>query len=140
MKKIIYLLSIVIIGCGDGFTHKERLISNYYLTALELNEDMSLSYSVSKENDAFVGVVNPTVFAIGHNEEFIIVKQHPEKSPYQPDKSITNYFIIPLKDKIAESEEKNVIGPMTKEEFEKKREELGVPKSLTFTKVFEELE
>ncbi|ELR71230.1 hypothetical protein C900_02845 [Fulvivirga imtechensis AK7] len=57
-----------------------------------------------------------------------------------PDKSIKQYYIIPITEPVDEVAEYNRIGPMTKEEFERKREELRVPQSLTFTKVFENLE
>lgn len=139
MRKIIFLLSLLLQGCSDGFVHKEQIVGNYYLTALELKQGMTLSYNISNKKDVFIGVVNPTVFALGNNDNFIIVKQHPEKSAYKSDNTLTNYYIIPLKEPIIKSPEKNVIGPMTKEEFEEMRVELEMPESLNFTKVFEDL-
>ncbi len=139
IKKILVALPLLFINC-EGFIYKEHVIDKYYLCALELRNGMSLSYSVDENADSFVGVVNPVVFALGFNREFIIIKQHPEKSAYEPDKSTTNYFIIPLLNKVSKSYEKNVIGPMTKMEFEIKRDEIGVENDLNFTKIFEDLE
>lgn len=138
-KYLFIIFLIIIFSCDSSFRYKENIIGNYYLVALELNEDMSLSYKVNEEDDAFVGIVNPTVFALGYNKDYIIVKQHPEKKPFVPDKTITNYFIVPLNNKVSKSVEKNIIGPLSNEEFKNKRKELGVSSDLTFTRIFKNL-
>lgn len=66
------------------------------MVALELNEDMSLSYKLNEEDDAFVGIVVNPIFALDYNKDYIIVKQHPEKKPFVADKAFTNYFIVPF--------------------------------------------
>jgi hypothetical protein len=45
--------------------------------------------------------VPPYVFAAGHNDEFIIAKQHPSE-----DLNTTNYFIIDMHRKIKKKGEK----------------------------------
>jgi hypothetical protein len=65
---------------------------------------------------------------------FVIAKQHPFDLPNaaKPDKTVTNFWIIRVADK-------TVIGPLTKEEFETRRNSLGVPPALQFTKEFPDL-
>ncbi len=93
-----------------------------------------------KDGDYWVGVVSSTVFAIGYDSEFIIAKQHPRTFPNHPNKSIVNYFIIPLKLKVEISLDENKIGPLSKKEFEIKRRELRISSHLRFTKTFKDLE
>ena len=136
MKNAISFFSVIFfMGC-QGTAYEEELVADYSLRAIDVKSGMSVYYM---DEEYLIGIVQSTVFAVGHNDEFIIAKQHPEDFP-EIDKSITNYFIIPLKDKVGRSAEKNVIGPMSKENFERKRVELNIPESLTFTRVFKDLE
>lgn len=136
--RYIYLIMLLFfVGCSG--LDKEQLIGNYYLTAIDyVNENMSLSYKLESGN--FIGVVNPTVFALGYSKEYIIVKQHPLEFSKPPNKSITNYFIVPIKDKIHQFPDENKIGPLTALEFKEKRKALGISEELTFTKVIEDVE
>lgn len=122
-------------GCQPA-AYVEELVADYSLRAIDVRSGMGVCYLDGKH---IIGIVQSTVFAVGHNDDFIIIKQHPEDFP-KIDKSITNYFVIPLKKKVSKLAEENVIGPMSKEEFERKRIELGVPKNLSFTRVFKDLE
>ena len=133
---VFFLALLVLQGCVGG-VYFEKIVNGYFLSAIDVKTDMLLGY---QDGDFGVGVVGSTVFAVGYNDEYIIVKQHPRKFPNPPDKSITNYFIVPIKDQVHASPDENKIGPLTKEEFVIKRKELGISDSLTFTKVFSELE
>jgi hypothetical protein len=106
------------------------------LIATDVGEDMSLGFKHSESG--YWIMVKSTVFAVGFNDEFIIVKQHPRTFPDQPDKSITNYFIVPIYSRTIHSMDDDVIGPLGKEDFDKKRIELGIA-DITFTRVLEEL-
>lgn len=130
-------LLISLSGC-DEFVHKQKLIDAYYLIAIDESEQMSISSSVNEDNSAFVGVIDQTVFAVGYNENFIIAKQYPRQLFQQPDRSITNYYIIDL-GKVLGAKGK-VYGPMTKVEFQNKRNSLNLPETLTFNIVFKDLE
>lgn len=135
----IFIISLLTFVSCTGLDD-EHIVDQYYLGTIDyVEEGMTLYYLLDDGN--YVGVVDETVFAVGFNDEFIIVKQHPAKFTNSPDKSITNFFIVPIKDKIHKSPDENKIGPMPQSEFEIKRKELGIPDSLTFTKTLsEELE
>jgi hypothetical protein len=133
--KIIYVLSGIILyvlsGCGS--LSEKKIISNYYLISTDYdNQTISLEYKLNKPSD-YIGVVDETVFAVGFNNKFIIIKQHPRKFPSAPNKLITNYYIVPIIDTPTLWPEKGVIGPLTESDFEKQRKIAGVPASLTFT-------
>jgi len=138
LKKYKYIvLILILIGC-DGMDN-EHIVDRYYIGTIDFVENGMALYCQLDDGN-YIGVINETVFAIGYNEDFIIAKQHPAKFPNPPDKSITNYFIVPIKDKVHQSPDENKIGPLTETEFIAKRKELGVPEELTFTKVLKDLE
>lgn len=85
---LFYLASLF--SCGFD-AHYQTLNGGYFLSAIDTREDMSLGFL---EGAFGVGVVNPTVFAVGQNEDYIVLKQHPT-SLMITDKSITNYWIVP---------------------------------------------
>lgn len=123
-------------GC-IGVAYNKKLNGPYYLTAMDAKEDMEIQY-VDKEDYAF-SIIRATVFAVGGNKDFIIAKQHPRDTSGNIDKKIVNYFIIPVKRRISTSMEKNIFGPLTLEEFNQKKRELGL-RNMKFKIVFKDLE
>jgi hypothetical protein len=137
-KCLIYFLCTVLLSsCGYGLAYEEHITGIYYLTAADSEEDISLSCLQGK--GFYCDIISSTVYAVGHNNDFIIAKQHPHQFAEPIDKSVTNYYIIPLKNKVSEFPYDNKIGPLTLEQFNKKRKELNMPKGLIFTIVFEDL-
>jgi hypothetical protein len=117
----------------------KHLVGNYYLTKGDyVDEELDLSYDLG--NGSYIGVVPPTLFAIGYDDEYIIAKNHPHKFGDPVNKDITYYYIVPLKYKVHHSPDENRIGPLSEEEFKAKRKELKISDSLTFTKIFKKLE
>ena len=80
-----------------------------------------------------------TVFAVGFNENYMIIKQHPRTWPY-PHENVTYFYILPLKEGMDWCTMNGLLGPMTIEQFNQKRKDLNIPNSLTFTKVMKDLE
>ena len=131
------LTLFVLNGCAS-FAFEEELSGNFYVVAVDVEKQMAIYYRPSE--DDHWRVIDATVFAVGFDDEFIIVKQHPGLFTTKPDKSITNYFIIPLVDMQNQSPDEITLGPMDEKEFNKMRQQLGVPSSVKFTKVFKDLE
>jgi len=132
MNKIyIVLLLSLLTGCQYG-THSKKVTDMYYLTYNDIKSEMSLSYYIG--DNSFVGVVSYAVFAIGYNSDFIIVKNHPFTRPNSIDRTVTNYFIVPLDYDISLGKvDENKIGPFSEKEFNEKRIELKIPSDLDFT-------
>ncbi len=123
-----------VVGCVP-FGYEKKLIGGYSLNEGDTRSGMGVFYLDGKY---LVGVVPPTVFAVGYDEQFIIAKQHSEQFP-EIDRSVTNYYIIPLQKRISKSAEKNVIGPLTEKEFLEKRREIQVATNLDFSIILEDL-
>ena len=140
MKKTILYLSILMLffGCQD-LAIKEKIIENYYLVAADDSEGTILSYHDSSDGNNYSGIIEATVFAVGYNDNYMIVKQHPCVLPHSPDKKITNYYILPLKNGMDWKTKNGLVGPLTLEQFNEKRKELNISDELTFTKEIEDL-
>lgn len=134
-------------GCSGYYT--EHLTGNYWLSKVDYDdEELDVCYDLG--NDNFVGVVAATVYAVGYDDDFIIVMQHPRRlcdSTFNPQTynfldeethyDITHYYIIPLRFKVHHSPDENRIGPLSYEEYRAKRKELNISTKLTFTKFYE---
>jgi hypothetical protein len=137
-KQFLVFLFVLLIGCDLGDVDKILIVDDYYLVA---DDDIEQSCIAVKESKYSYGIIiSETVFAVGVDEFFIIAKQHPCDQWHSPNKKITNYYIIPIKNKISENKYSNVLGPFPKEDFIKKREELGIDKKLDFTIIVKEME
>ncbi|HLX54181.1 MAG TPA: hypothetical protein VKR58_09575 [Aquella sp.] len=126
----------VIQGCigGFGLDIKDHLVGIYYLAAADDDRQCSLTTHEPSDGGNYGNVVNQTVFAVGYNEKYIIAKQHPDEN-----RKITNYFIVPVEQHITRENLKNLMGPLTYDQFLAKRHELSIPDSLQFTKEYENL-
>lgn len=141
MKKITFNLFILLLFASCmGLAIKEKLIDNYYLIASDDINGLDLCYHESSDGDNYNGIIEATVFAVGYNKDYMIVKQHPRIFPNPPDKKITNYYILPLKKEMDWKTKNGLIGPLNLMQFNEKRKELNIPDNVTFTKVIKELE
>jgi len=128
---VAFLLSTLIGGCGLFDSGIEWRSGPYALLWIDTSDNVSLSYDAG--SGAWVGRVEPQVFAVGSNDQFIVAKQHPIGN-----KKRVHYFVVLRgKDSIAADLKKVLIGPLTADEFDRKSKELNLPK---FTKVLESLE
>lgn len=133
MRKYIYIFVALLsfVSCDNlDVTH---VAGPYYLVVMDMDEDRSLSYKV--EEGLYAGGVSPMVYAIWHNDDFIIAKQHPWDRDWEPAKNITKYYIIPLKNPVSKFPDKNFIGPLDKEEFIKKVKELKITDKIIFRNI-----
>lgn len=119
-------------GCTGTYT-KIKIVENYFLIATDVAEDLSLCYHESNDDSNYGIIIQPTVFAIGFDDNYIIAKQHPRIFTKFSDKKVTNFFILPRK-RIFDWRTKNgLIGPLTENEFIKKRAELKIADEVKFT-------
>ncbi len=117
---------------NDTYWNDER----YCLVAIPSLEQMNLSF---ESDDYFSVLVNATVYSIGADEKYIVVKQHPQGAGAKGvDRATTNFYIVErTESNELEERQKKVRGPFQKEEFEKLAVTLSLPK---FSKTFRELE
>ena len=138
MKKlvlcVIALVSICACG-GFGLAYEKHLAGDYYLIAVDTRQEMSVSYRDSNYRNIYCGVIYDGLYELGYNEHFILAKKYKEIkdsldwSTHSYDKNITEYYIVPVDSVNARNK---YWGPFTKEEFKRKRKEVGIPDSLQF--------
>jgi len=140
MKTSVLLLfcTAVFSSCQD-FVVEQRIIENYYLTASDELDGTALSYHEPIDGSNYGTIIDATVFAAGVDNRYMIVKQHPRNFPNPSDKSITNYYILPLKARMDWRTKNGLIGPLTLEQFNAKRKQLDIS-GIKFTTVLKELE
>jgi hypothetical protein len=122
-----------------------KVVGRYNLATIDVDEEMSLTYG-----DQIV--VPPTVFAVGHNDKYIIVKQHPYNDIFynqlhklpdtgkeEENRNITNFYIVKINDQYTNRPDSGVFGPLTFDEYTIKKKELHISDGITFTKVIDYL-
>lgn len=148
MKKIFLFLTLMTFSCCYfGMNESSgKIIRDFYLISWDENFwQISQAKNSSEFNPENI-VIKHDVFGVGHNENFIIAIQHPcEKiqphlkdynTTLQPNKKVTNYYIIELL--ANEAYRINKFDSETK--YLKARVKLGVPEDLEYQFYKESLE
>jgi hypothetical protein len=130
---LVTILMTFLGSCG-GFVIEKKVVGNYYLIAVDVIEDISLSHHKPSDGGAHAEVIPPTVFAVGHDDRYIIAKRHSLS-----DRTNIDYYIVPVKADIDWRSGNYLIGPLTLEQFEQKRRELNI-QSMRFTISYKDLE
>ena len=129
LSATLLMTALFIADCG--FVHDEHIAGPYRLIAVDVSEQMSISYGLGGGSAA--GRIHETVFAFGYDKRFIVAKQHPSGN-----RSITNYFYLDMtKDSKYAKPSDSVTGPLTKTEFEEDANRLNLPE---FTRTIKALE
>lgn len=140
--KINYFILAIIsfLQSCESLAFKEHLVGNYYLVASDDEHQLGLGYHTSEDEDTFGEIVPATVFAVGFNENYFILKQHPYIFAKPPKTNITNFYILRNQKSFNFRTREGVYGPLTYDQFTLKRHELGIPDSLSFNIVYKDLE
>ena len=122
------IILILCSGCFGLFDSGSKTIcGKYKLVWIDFQEDQGIIEEFENSGSGET-IVPEYVFSVGHNENFIIAKQHPTSgfdTGHIIDTSIINYFIIDMNKKVLLSHDK-VLGPLTKNEFDSLRIELNI--------------
>jgi hypothetical protein len=102
----IFLISFTLslVGCFGLFdSGSDRITGKYIVLWIDLLESQGISEEIELNSSSSIGLVSEYVYSVGHNDEFIIAKQHPTSGfdkGYEIDTSITNYFVVDMNRKI----------------------------------------
>jgi hypothetical protein len=138
-KTIIFFVAAIILSSCRDSAIKNNFYGNYFLIATDVGEDLALCYQEHVDDPSYGTVVRATVFALGYNSHFIVVKQHPRTFPNLPDKDITNYFILPIKKGFDWGDMNGLMGPFTLTQFKNQSDTLHLG-DIKFTIVYKDLE
>ena len=123
------LLATVLTGCFGLFDSGGDHIAGPYSTGwIDVN---SSRYIEKQDNDGnSLKVIPAYIYSVGHNDRFIVAKQHPLQGEFPKEKidvTQTNYYVIDLNLQPGQVEEK-IYGPMDASQFESLSRKLEVGK------------
>ena len=130
-KVLACIVTAALSACGLFDSGVEWRDGPYELLWIDLPYQLSLSYDLDRNNGS-IGLVDWTVFSVGSNDRYIVVKQHPNGN-----KAVTSYFIVDKSEALPTDPVRAVLGPLTQAEFSAKARSIQLPK---FTKVLNSLE
>ena len=125
-------------GCNGLWLDTYWRSDRYVLLAVDSREQMNLALDMG--DGSAIGLVGPTIFSLGANQEYIVVKQHPSNDgfPGAVDRTITRYFVVSRNHSAAFPDHaKGVRGPLTQAEYDALRATQQLP---PFTKTLADLE
>jgi hypothetical protein len=123
MKYFLLILTLSLSISCMGFVHDEEIVHPYYLIAVDVSEQMSVSFKFVDGNAQ--RRIPRTVFSVGHDKKYITAKVHPDNN-----RKITHFYFLNISNGI-------VNGPFNENEYQKQKAELELPE---FTRTFKNLE
>lgn len=128
---------VVLAGCYKPGMDESWRDGRYVLMSIDTESQMNLAWTSS--DGSYITVVDATVFAVGSNASFIVVKRHPslDLSATRYDRSVTEYFIV-KRVAILDTNDPTagVEGPLSESQFKEKVSQLSLP---PFSKSFDDL-
>ena len=117
----------------DVYWRSERYV------AMEVDTPGQMNLAFDARDGISLGLVGPTVFAVGADDRYIVVKQHPATDGFgHYNQSVTNYFYIERTvSPDFRERQRRVIGPLSEQEFHERAATLKVP---SFQKIFRDLQ
>ncbi|MGF7040080.1 DUF3997 domain-containing protein [Mucilaginibacter lappiensis] len=117
-KFIMIPCAVLLSGCFGLFdSGGDHIVGPYYTGWIDVHSSRYLGKRDS--NDSEIEIIPAYIYAVGHNNRFIVAKQHPLNGKF-PDETInttqTNYYLIDLKLEPGQGE-KGMYGPMDASQF-----------------------
>jgi hypothetical protein len=116
-KYIVFLL-LIFAGCGS-FGQTDQIIGDYVIYSQDSLSDSQIMRK--NKNGTLTSVIEPYVFAIGWDNNYIIAKRNIRTLG---QKKVEWYIINVSTD--------NLFGPFSEEVFKEKKRQLGIPDNLGF--------
>lgn len=126
---ILVLLSILASCAWFDKSEHVKIVGDYQVGWNDLVRNRCITKPNQICDGCFDIIIDDYVYAVGHNESFIIAKQHPGI-----DTVSSNYFIIDIKEH-GKTGKKGIYGPLTLNEFDSLSTKLkisGLPFDLNY--------
>jgi hypothetical protein len=137
MKKMLFIVLIGVGFFGCEFAIEDQVTGKYYMIASDSGEQCSLSFKLN--NSGYSTIISACVYSVGFNDYYIIAKQHPFEFAKELDKSVTQYFILPLNNGKNRNSKHDLIGPLSLNQFELETDRLDI-KGIKFTMSYDYME
>ena len=130
-KDLLGIVAAILFACSGCDAINERIEGHYILVAVDVREQLSVSYDVG--GGASVGRIGPTVTDVGWNKDYIVAATRPEDKPG----TLPSFYFLDIKrDSNYGDQYQAVTGPLSKDDFERAKIELKLPE---FKKHFPDL-
>ena len=129
---LLFLTVSLLTGCLFD-SSSDRIIGKYIVLWIDLPQNQMIAKEVKLHSSSSSMIIEPYVFAVGHDENYIIGKQHPTngfEGGYKIHADTTNYYIIDI-----HQESEKVFGPLTLKQFDSVRTTLKI-EILKFNKTY----
>ncbi|MFC5537624.1 hypothetical protein ACFPQ1_25120, partial [Rhodocytophaga aerolata] len=138
---LLFLALVFLTGCIFDYSYEKKLIGGYYLDAIDSEESMQLTYKY-EDSGVGEGIIGETIFDVGWNDKFIVVKQHPHQFGEPLNKGLTNYYIVRVVHNTINYQtiKNNIIGPLNGEEFNEMKKKLEVPEAFENSLHFDDID
>lgn len=97
----------------------QKIIDNYEIGWNDIESNRAISKRIKDYDGYYEIIISDYVYAVGHNEKYIIAKQS------QNFNAATNYYLIDI-EKNKMNSAKGIFGPLNEPEFEKIKKDLKI--------------
>ena len=134
IKNILLLFLTISFLTGCLFdSSSDRITGKYIVLWIDLPQNQMIGKEDKLHSSSSSTLIEPYIFAVGHNEHYIIAKQHPTsgfEGGYKIHTDTTNYYIIDIY-----KEKDKIFGPLTLKRFDSLKTEFKIDK-LQFNKTY----
>ena len=111
---------VFLAAAACGFVHDETIDGSYRLVAIDVDEQMSVCYSLP---DGCIGRIPEIVYAVGHDSQYIVAARHPTSN-----RATTEYYYLTRSlDGPSVDPSVSVHGPFDATTFDTERGKLHLP-------------
>ena len=129
LKNIALLAFMSLTSTGCIFdSGSKKVAGRFILVWIDMPENQGLGEQSELNSSSSASIIPPYVFAVGHNNRYIIVKQHPTngfEGGFKMDTSFTNYYVVDMEVKDTMGVRRTT-GPLDLKEFSHLRKRLGI--------------
>lgn len=112
IKACLFLGAICTLSACDSY-YQKQIGESYFLRYTDLKRTMDLGFGTEESSE---GLIPPTVFEVYWNDQYILVKTHPD---FPDNRTLTDYYII---EKVVFGEKRArdyMVGPVAKQAYER---------------------
>ena len=129
---LLFLTTSFLTGCLFD-SSSDRITGKYIVLWIDLPQNQMIGKEYELHSSSSSTLIEPYIFAVGHNENYIIAKQHPTngfEGGYKIHADTTNYYIIDIY-----KERDKIFGPLTLKQFDSLKTKLKIT-DLQFNKTY----
>jgi hypothetical protein len=129
---LLFLTMSFLTGCLFD-SSSDRITGKYIVLWIDLPENQMLAKQDGLHSSSSSTIIEPYIFAVGHNDHYIIAKQHPTsgfEGNYKIHTDTTNYYIVDVY-----KERDKIFGPLTLKQFDSLRTKFEIG-DLRFNKTY----